>query len=219
MANKDRLVGSDATLYKGTVSGNPVATGAMVAGGIYKIATISGTTVFASGYEVGDLVLGDPAKTLSSTNSAYLVSTSEALDVTEFSVDLSAAEIEVTTLSDDVSKYRKGKTDLSGSMSGINFISEMKKDGSFLNRFLRTVTTTSAYSLSGSVNTVDESELIGVFYLQKDAATTGETMAVMLASIELFGYKAGGTIADAQTWESGFRVTGNDPIVFFRPNT
>lgn len=217
MAIADRLVGSDATLFKGTAAAVATASGTMVAGAIYKIATISGTTVFANGMEVGDFYLGDVSKTLTAANSAYLVTASEAVDVSEFSMELAASEIEVTTLSDEVSKYRKGKTDLSGSISGINFISEMKKAGSFLNRYLRTITTTSAYG-SPVLNQVASTPLVGVFYLQKDNTTASETTAIMIAEVETFGYNLGAAVADAQTWESGFRVIGNDPIVFFRPN-
>lgn len=218
MATLDRLVGSDATIYRGSVAASPTATGSMVAGAIYKIATISGTAVFGTGFEVGDFYLGDAAKTLSAGNSAYLITATEAVDVSDFTLEFSSDEIEVTTLSDDVKKYRKGKTDLSGSMSGINFVSEMKKDNSILNRFLRTVTTTSAY-VASAMNLVDTTDLIGVFYLQKDTTTVGETMAVMIAQIETFGYNLGAPIGDAQTWESGLRVIGNDPIVFFRANS
>lgn len=217
MANKDRLIGADATLYKGTIATTATATGAMVAGSLYKVATVSGTTVFPAGIAVGDYFFGDAAKTLSAGNSAYLVTTAEAIDISEFSMEFSSDEIEVTTLSDDVKKYRKGKTDLSGSVSGINFVSEMKKAGSFLNRFLRTVTTTSAWVSTG-VNLVDGTQLVGVFYLQKDRTTPAETTAVLVADVELFGYNLGAAVADAQSFTSGLRVINNDPIVFFRSN-
>lgn len=215
MAIAERLVGSDATLFRGTVGASPVTTGAMVQNSIYRIATISGVAVFPAGFEVGDYFLGN-GSTLSAGNSAYLVTSSEQVDVSEFSFDISAPEIEVTTLSDDATKFRKGKTDVSGSISGINFISEMKKAGSFLNRFMKTVVTT----VSGAaVSPISSTNLVGVFYLQKDITTSGETQAVMIVEVETFGYRLGAAVADAQTWESGLRLTGNDPIVFFRANT
>lgn len=218
IAGKDRLVGADATLYKGTIPAAATTSGTMVEGAIYKIATISGTTVFAEGFEVGDYFLGDATKSLSAANSAYLVATAEAADVTEFSMEFSADEIEVTTLPDDVKKYRRGKTDLSGSVSGINFVSEMKKAGSIANRFLRTVTVTSGFG-NATMNLVDGDQLVGVFYLQKDTTTPAETTAILVAEIELFGYNLGAAVADAQTWESGMRVIGPDPILFFRSNS
>lgn len=218
MAAKNRLIGADATLYKGTAAATATTSGSMTEGAIYKIATISGTTVFPAGFEVGDYFLGDSTKTLTAGNSAYLVTTAEAADVTEFSIEFSADEVEVTTLPDDVKKYRRGKTDLSGSVSGINFVDEMKKAGSVANRFLRTVTVTSGYG-GASMNLVDGTQLVGVFYLQKDQTTPAETTAILIAEIELFGYNLGASTGDAQDWESGMRVIGPDPILFFRSNS
>lgn len=217
-ATKNRLVGADATLFRGSVAATATTSGNMTAGAIYQIATISGTTVFPEGFEVGDYFLGDASKALTAGNSAYLVTNSESVDVTQFTLEFSADEIEVTTLSDDVKKYRKGKTDMSGNISGINFIDEMKKAGSFLNRFLRTVTTTSAYGTS-ALSAVDNTPMVGIFYLQKDATTTTETTAIMICDVETFGYSLGASIGDAQTWESGVRATNRDPIVFFRANS
>ncbi len=216
MATKDRLVGSDATLYKGSVAAAATTTGAMTAGAFYKIATISGTTVFASGYAVGDIIVGDSAKTLTAANSAYLITASEMLDVNEFSIALKSDEIETTTLSDSVKKFRKGKTDMSGTVKGINTVSVMKTAGSALNRFLRIVNLSATYS--GTLSAVDGSDLIGVFYLQKDAVTAGETEAYMVAQIELYGYNLGAAVANAQSWDSGIRIVGGDPIVYFQAN-
>ena len=215
---KDRLIGADGTLYKGSVGESPVTSGAMVAGSLYKIATISGTSVFPSGFEVDDYFIGDDTKTLSAGNSAYLITSEEAADVSSFSLEFSADEVAVTVLADDVKKYRRGKTDLTGNISGINFVSEMEKAGSFLNRFVRTVTTTSGWN-SASMNLVDSDTLVGVFYLQKDQTTAAETTAILVCEVETLGYSLGAAVADAQNWESGIRIIGPDPIVFFRPNS
>ena len=217
MANADRLVGSDASFFKATVAATATATGTMTAGAFYKIATISGTTVFPSGYTVGDIFIGDAAKTLNAGNSAYLLTSTEMVDANSYSVELSADEIEVTTLSDTAKKYRKGKTDVSGTVEGINFISEMKKSGSLLNRFFRTASAT-ATNVVSALNSVVSSEIYGIFYLQDDGVTSGETQAFMVAQIEFYGYKLGAAIGDAQSWSSGIRLIGNDPIVYFKAN-
>lgn len=215
--NKDRLVGSDASFFKATVATTATTSGNMVAGSFYKIASISGTTVFPSGYAVGDIFVGDAAKTLSSTNSAYLLTSTEAFDVNSFSIEFSADEIEVTTLSDSIKKYRKGKSDMSGTVEGINFVSEMSKTGSFLNRFLRTASTTSGY-VTSTLNPVVSSDIFGVFYLQDDGATAGETQVFMVAQVEFYGYSLGAAVGDAQAFSSNIRLIGNDPIVYFKAN-
>ena len=53
-------------------------------------------------------------------------------DCSSFNFELNADEIEVTVLKDQVKKYRKGKSDMSGTITGINFISEMRKRVLFL---------------------------------------------------------------------------------------
>ncbi len=217
MSNSNRLVGADATLYRGSVAANATTSGSQVAGAFYKVATISGTSVFPTGIEVGDIWLGDAAKSFSVGNSAYLITATEMMDINSFDMAFKADEIEVSVLADDVKKYRKGKTDMTGTIKGINIISEMQKSGSVLNRFLRTATATAANVIS-TVNALDNSELIGVFYLQKDATTSTETMTVLVAQCDLFGYNLGASLGDAQSFDSGLRFTGNDPIVYFRPN-
>lgn len=217
MATADRLVGSDASFFKATVAATATTSGVMVAGAFYKIATVTSGTVFPTGYAVGDIFIGDAAKTLTAANSAYLLTSTEVVDASSFSIDLSADEIEVTTLSDSVKKYRKGKVDVSGNVEGINFISEMKKVGSILNRFFKTATATAA-NVVATLNAVTASEIYGVFYLQDDGTTAGETQAFMVSQIEFFGYKLGAAIGDAQAWSSGIRLIGNDPIVYFKTN-
>lgn len=212
----DRLVGSDASFFKASVAATATTSGNMIAGSFYKIATISGTTVFPTGYAVGDIFLGDAAKALSASNSAYLLTSSQAMDVNSFKVDFAADEIEVTVLADGNKKYRKGKNDVSGTVEGINFISEMSKAGSFLNRFLRTASATSANVVS-TLNNVAASDIFGVFYLNDDT-TTGEIQTFMVAQIEFYGYSLGAAIGDAQSWSSGIRLIGNDPIVYFKTN-
>ena len=212
----DRLVGSDASFFKATVAAVATTSGTMAAGSFYKIAAISGTTVFPTGYAVGDIFIGDAAKSLSSTNSAYLLTSTQAADASSFKLDFSADEIDVTVLADGNKKYRKGKNDVSGTVEGINFISEMKVAGSFLNRFLRTASATSANVVT-TLNSVVATDLFGVFYLNDDT-TTGETQTFMVAQIEFFGYSLGAAIGDAQSWSSGVCLIGSDPIVYFKSN-
>jgi hypothetical protein len=214
MGAKERLVGSDASLYKMTFGPNQNS-GTMTSGQWYKIATISGTTVFPAGYTVGDLFLGNGG-TMSAGNSAALATSTVVADCSGFEMAFSRDEIEVTVLTDDVKKYRAGKSDLSGTVNGINFISEMKKPGSVANRFFKTVSAT-----AGNVSTlsqVDGSALYGQFFIQDDTTTSGETHAFLFGQIELFGYNLGAAISDAQSWSSGLRFSGNDPIMYFKDN-
>ena len=215
MANLNRLVGSDASLYKMTF-GTTLVTGAMVSGSWYKIASISGTATFPSGYVVGDLFLGK-GQTLNAGNTAALATSTIVADCSSFSMEFSRDEIDVTVLADDIKKYRPGKTDLSGTVEGINFISEMNKDHSILSRFMKSVSATA--DNTSTLRAVDASELYGQFFIQDDTTTSGETSAFLFGQIELYGYNLGASVSDAQTWNSGLRFIGADPVMYFKANS
>ena len=208
----ERLVGADASLKKATF-GSALVTGNAQAGKWYKILKIDGTTVFPAGYVVGDLWQGDGVKTFSVTNSAALATFAVVADASSFSFDLSSDEIEVTVLADDVKKYRKGKTDMSGSIEGITFVSEIKKAGSIVNRFLRVVTGDSAANTPAVLNEVDGSD----YYIQallQDYDAIGETVVFLFGQIELLSYNLGAAVSDAQNYTANVRFIGADPIIY-----
>jgi hypothetical protein len=174
------------------------------------------SSIFPIGYLVGDLWLGE-GSTFTATDSAKLTTFTEVADVTSFSLEYSADEIEVTVLADEVKKYRRGKTDMSGTVEGINIISEMEKVGSFINRFMRTVNAT-AGNVS-TLNEIDGDPLFCQFYVQKDVTTPTETQAFLFAQVDLYGTSLGASVADAQSWSSNVRIIGNDPILYFKANS
>jgi hypothetical protein len=195
-----------------------LVTGTATAGAWYKIAVKDGTTVFPDGYGVGDLWQGDGTATFSATNSAALATFATVMDASSFDFQFSSDEIEVTVLVDGVKKYRKGKTDLSGTVRGLNLISEMKKPGSILNKFLRVVTGDSLSVADSVLNPVDNSSYYMRAMLQDDTATSGEDHVFLFGEIELFGYSLGADMGSAQEWESGVRFIGADPIVYVIAN-
>lgn len=208
----NRLVGSDAELEKCTL-GTPLVTGSAVKGSWYKIVAIDGTTVFPAGYEVGDLIQGQASMTFSTTNSASLATFTLVQDCSSFSFEVAADEIEVTVLADDIKKYRSGKKDFSGTIEGITFISVIKTAGSILNRFLRVVTGDTAGNAAAVLNIVDGSDYY-IRALLQDDETVGETLVFLFGQVELFNYNLGASVGDAQTWSSGVRMIGADPIVY-----
>jgi hypothetical protein len=105
---------------------------------------------------------------------------------------------------------------MSGTIRGINFISEMKKSGSFLNRFVRTVSATAANASTTAA--MQKGDLYGQFWVQDDTTTTGEVSGFLFGQIELYGYNLGAAVGDAQSWSSGLRFNGNDPIMYFKAN-
>jgi len=218
MASKDRLIGADGSLLKASF-GSEITSGSSVAGSWYKIEKrTTGTTVFPAEYGVGDLFLGPGTPvTFTASESAKLATFTALGDVTSFSLEYSADEVEVTVLKDSVKKYRRGKSDMSGTIEGINLVSEMIKSGSFVNRFMRVVTATAANV--ATLNVLNSADLYCQFMLQKDTTTAGETHAFVFAQIDLYGTTLGAAIGDAQSWSSGVRIIGNDPILYFKANS
>ncbi len=210
----DRLIGSDGSLYTASF-GTALATGTATSGSWYKIATVSGVATFPAGYEVGDLVLGN-GQTFNAGNTAALATFTSVADCTSFSFDVSADEVEVTVLGDSVKKFRKGKSDFSGTIEGINFISEMRKASSFINRFIRTVVATSANV--ATLQPKSTAALYGKFFLN-DSTASGETQVFLFGQIEIFGAKLGAAVGDVQSYSSGVRFTGDaDPMLYFLDN-
>lgn len=171
----------------------------------------SGTTVFPTGYEIGDFWIGDGTATFSATNSASLVSSTTVAEISSFSFDISADEIEVTVLMDDQKKYRVGKKDVSGSMEGITFVSGLADGSSLANRFFKIVN----YDGAGgsTLNEVDTGDLFVKAYLQKDDSE-GETLVYLLAQVQLTSYNLGAAVADAQSFTANVRLIGNDAVIF-----
>lgn len=205
----DRLIGADASLYSVSF-GTTVTSGTLTSGSWYQIVSISGTGVFPSGYQAGDLFYAT-GQSLTAGNSAAPATFSPVLDCTSFEFNFSAGEVDVTTLLDGVKKYRKGKVDLQGTINGINLVSQLKQAGSFLNKFIRVANVPT--SGAATLNAQNSSALYIKAYMQDDA-TTGETEVFLFGQVELYGFKLGAAIGDAQSYSSGVRFIGADPIVY-----
>lgn len=210
----DRLVGADASVEKATF-GVPLITGSPVAGKFYKIVLKSvGSTVFPGAWVVGDLI---PAKAIvgpfTATDSASLATFASVTDASSWKWEFNRDEIDVTVLIDDTKKYRAGKSDASGTLEGINFVSELKKVGGIANKFLRVATGDSKLSGAITMSAIDQTDFYFRGYLQDDTAI-GETLVFLMGKIELFGWSAGAAVGDAQSWSSGMRFVGSDPILY-----
>lgn len=213
MGEINRLIGADATLERASF-GATLVTGSATKGAWYKIVLKTGDTVFPAGYKNGDLVQGQASMTFSATNSAQLATFTIAEDVSSWEVTFSKDSVEVTTLADNIKKFRKGKGDAQGTMSGINLISEMRVAGSVANKFLRIVTGDTAGNTAATMIPADGTPYYFRGLLQDDGTTVGETYTFLFGKIEVGGWKAGAAIGDAQTWDSDFTFVDNDPILY-----
>jgi len=223
---KERLVGSDGklvtvtydTAVEGNVGGDDLDTlqgdGTTGSGaGWYEIVSISDdTSALASGLVVGDLFWDDGSLVLDdgtgTPDSVRFLVESEQADITSFNLEVSKAEIDVTTLSDGVRRYRTGKVDMTGSMEGITTLGETDSAGWVINNFMRTIEQASAGTVT--VTAVDDDPIYIKGVLQKDT-TSGEKEAFFWAKINLLGSSLGASGEDAQSFSSSFRIAPGDP--------
>jgi len=82
---------------------------------------------------------------------------------------------------------------------------------------MRVVTATAANV--ATLNVLSGADLYCQFMIQKDSTTSGETQAFIFSQIDLYGTTLGAAIGDVQSWSSGVRVIGNDPILYFKANS
>lgn len=220
---KERLVGSDGKLV--TVTYDTEVTGdgtddldtlsASDDGGWYEVTAIGGSTGLDSGLSVGELFWDDGTLVMETGDKVKYLMENEQADVTSFNLELSKAEIDVTTLSDGVRRYRTGKIDMTGSMEGITTIDQTDAAGWVINNFMKVVSQASAGTVT--VSEVDDSPIYIKGVLQKDD-NTGEKEAFFWAKINILSSSLGASGEDAQSFSSNFRIaTGTpDPTYYVR---
>lgn len=221
-----RLVGSDGELLTvtfgaaltgdGTSTLDELAGGASGSGageGWYRIDSISdGTTAFPAALAANDLWWDDGTTVLDAgTSSDDVVSPlveNRQCDVTSFSLDVSRAEIDVTTLCDEVKRYRGGKVDMTGSMEGITTTDVTDADGWVLNNFLRIISQAAAGTVT--VNEIDDADIYIKGRLDK-TETSGEKETFLWARVNILGTSLGASGEDAQSFTGSFRVAPGNP--------
>lgn len=201
-----RLIGDDADLYKATL-GTEMITGTLSAGE-YLITAVAGTGSVFGGLGVGmvhlsrsgneELAAGDACRPLENTK--------QVAAVTSWSIELTADEIEVTTLGDSIKKYRMGKSDASGTMRGQFETDAVKAGDGIQNRFFDVV----IRKADGTTEVVpkDEGTLFIKGYLQK-ADTPEADKIFTYAEVETGAMKLGADLGAAQEFDGSFRLAGD----------
>jgi hypothetical protein len=223
---KEKLVGSDGklvtvtyeTAVEGNVGGDDLDTlqgdGTTGSGaGWYEVVSRSdGTSALAAGLSAGDLFWDDGSLVLDdgtgTADSVRFLTEKEQADVASFNLELSRAEIDVTTLSDGVRRYRTGKIDMTGSMEGMTTLGETDAGGWVINNFMRTVNQASAGTVT--ITEVDDDPIFIKGVLQKDVAS-GEKEAFFWAKINVLSSSLGARGEDAQSFSANFRIAPGDP--------
>lgn len=202
-----RLVGKDGEVYAATkgalVEGNGSTA---LTDGYYIVAAIAATSsALPAGLQAGYVFKGSAEITPAEGDNVIPLTLTRKCDITNFSVEYSADEIDVTTLCDTQRSYRAGFTDATGTLEGITTINVSEY---LMSKFIPIVTQTGE---TVEVTEIDGETLIMRLVLNKPSAG-GDVMSYF-APIAVTSYNIGATVDDAQTYTANFRNTPDDDLV------
>lgn len=202
-----RLVGKDGEVYAATkgalVEGNGSTA---LTDGYYIVAAVASTSsALPAGLKAGYVFKGSAEITPAEGDNVIPLTLTKKCDITNFSVEYSADEIDVTTLCDTQRSYRAGFTDATGSLEGVTTINVSEY---LMSKFIPIVTQTGE---TVKVTEIDGGTLIMRLVLNKQSVG-GDVMSYF-APIAVTSYNIGATVDDAQTYTANFRNTPDDDLV------
>lgn len=202
----ERLIGSDGKLVT-VLFGTEMSGEQITESGWYKVKDKDENTGLPTDVPVGELVFLDDTTTLEAGDVVEKLEETEQGDITSFSLEIDRAEVDVTTLSDNVRRYRAGKVDMNGSLEGITTLGETDREGWVLNNFIRVVKQDGS---NVDVSEVNDQPIYMKGYINK--SVNGNTReAFVWARINLLSTSLGASGEDSQSFSSNFRVAPGDP--------
>lgn len=229
---RERLTGEDAKLAKGSLS---TATADTVAGtsdgeditteGWYLVNSVNYSTDVTTGLPTTNLKAGHlcyltTSDTITESSSGSTnednvtrLIAEDLCDIYSWSLSASRSEFDVTTFCDETMSYEYGKTDLTGSLSGIRRIGITDVDGGVINNFYDVISV--ATGGTHSVYDDDNSEIYLQLYEQKEQ-TAGETESFFFVKAKIGSYEPTADLGSRQEFTANFRVTGGIPALYQR---
>lgn len=201
-----RLVGKDGEVYaatKGTlIEGNGSTA---LTDSYYIVAAIASTSsALPTGLQTGYVFKGSAEITPAEGDNVIPLTLARKCDITSFSVEYSADEIDVTTLCDTQRSYRAGFTDATGTLEGVTTIGLSEY---LMEKFIPIIEQTGE---TVEVTEINGDALIVRLVLNKQSA--GGTVMSYFAPIALTSYNIGASVDDAQTYTANFRNTPDDDL-------
>lgn len=201
-----RLVGKDGEVYAATkgalVEGNGSTA---LTDGYYIVAAVASTSsALPAGLQAGYVFKGSAEITPAEGDNVIPLTLARKCDITSFSVEYSADEIDVTTLCDTQRSYRAGFTDATGTLEGVTTIGLSEY---LMEKFIPIIEQTG--------ETVEVTEINGdalIVRLVLNKQTAGGTVMSYFAPIALTSYNIGASVDDAQTYTANFRNTPDDDL-------
>ena len=201
-----RLVGKDGEVYaatKGTlIEGNGSTA---LTDGYYIVAAVASTSsALPAGLQAGYVFKGSAEITPAEGDNVIPLTLARKCDITSFTVEYSADEIDVTTLCDTQRSYRAGFTDATGTLEGVTTIGLSEY---LMEKFIPIIEQTGE---TVEVTEINGDALIVRLVLNKQSA--GGTVMSYFAPIALTSYNIGASVDDAQTYTANFRNTPDDDL-------
>lgn len=211
MARDGKLIGYYGKLAQAATT--EVTTGLLTQGTIYVVKTVGGSSTIPSGAEVGKSFIADGTEDITSSGDVVIeLAETDKCDVSQWSIDLSRPEIDVTTLCDEINTYLPGRPDLSGTLEGIYKTGTTDADDGVLNAFVDIV---SQAGEGGAITVNDQTDgnLVLILYKQ-DREESGDVKTLYVAPVVLTTYSDSVSGTEGQAFSSGFRISPSEDIKF-----
>lgn len=209
MAEIKRLTGKDGKIFLATKSAVITGDGttALTKGNFYvPLNILSSSSGFPTGVTKGVVFVGDGTSKPKATETYISLTQAPQCDVTSASVEFSKADIDITTLCDEIMKYATGMTEASGTLEGITTLG---KSEPFIAKFVNVQV--QASTGVATTTAVNDDIVIVVLELNKSDATDAD-VAYFYAPAVITSFNLGATINEAQTYTANFRIAQDNEL-------
>lgn len=208
---REKLIGYYGKFVRAALGTEKISTETLEANTYYLITGLDSSTGFPSGAALKAVFnSGATPDTLVGDDKAKSIEMTAAGDIQSWAMDMSKAEIDVTTLDDDQNVYLGGRPDTTGSLEGIYKIGTTDVPGGLANTF-SDINSQAGAGGDITVSTLNDDPIIVLLYLQKDDSS-GETVEFYFAPVTITSFSANASGADAQAFTSAFRIAPNDEM-------
>lgn len=210
MAEEKRLIGEDGRLTRGSLGETPITN--LVAGNWYLVTDKDDVASQFGDLEIDDFYYAPVDIALAGDDECLLLTLADMVDLSGWSLDLTADEIEVTVLRDSFKKYRKGKLDANGSASFVFIKGETDQPDALANYYFDVAEIAEDGTVTFSQKKTTTLYLVG--YLADEGE--GEVTLATVMQVEFFNFSLPMNMGDAVKMDIPFRLIGDTNPVLYR---
>ena len=212
------LIGDDCEIFTGDLVetelvGDSTSTVLDLGGtkGMYVVNAIAATdTFFPAGLAIGELCPIQGTEVLASGDKIQQLDLTTVADATGWSLPITRSEIETTLLKHSFKKYRFGKKDAQGTINSMFTQGVTDTEKGLVGKTMKLV---SQRGGTFEVSIPEDKSMYFLGYIRK-SSVAGEIEDFIFAEINMSNVTLGGTTGNAQSYDSSFRLTGNDPVFY-----